>query len=105
MNATKKEVTIIWDAMLDDNRKEICYPPSTQRLLPSKWNKNVEGAWRMDIAIAVSGEEETQVLDSSIDINEVLENNDNDKDENDNMLGIYDDDNCSEGTESESESW
>jgi len=48
-------VRVLWDATEDvDGRNE--QVKSDQRLLPSKWNKDGENAWRLDIDISVLNE-------------------------------------------------
>lgn len=89
-NEKKKEVSVIWDGVKDDDGKEVAYAPSTIILLPSKWNKDTAGAWRMDIAIDVSEEVEdpAAVEDiSGIDIDEDLHNLEDEQSSN-----IHDDD-------------
>ena len=48
-------VRVLWDATedVDDGNKQV---ESDQRLLPSKWNKDGENAWRLDIDISVLNE-------------------------------------------------
>ena len=49
----KPTVFVHWDPMPDVEGKENSNEETEQVLLPSKWNKNVEGAWRMDINVHV----------------------------------------------------
>ncbi len=45
----KPTVVVCWDPMLDVEGKEDLIDETEQVLPPRKWNKDVEGAWRMDI--------------------------------------------------------
>ena len=35
---------------------------SSQELMPSKWNKDIEGAWRMDVSIDVHKDEYDEIV-------------------------------------------
>ena len=50
--AEKCEPTVMvhWDPMSDVNDGDQ-YETSLQKLLPSLWNKDREGAWRMDVTL------------------------------------------------------
>ena len=50
---SKPKVNVLWDVMPDVDE----YKNKTEEevvLLPSKWNKDCDGAWRMDIDLAIS---------------------------------------------------
>lgn len=76
-NRKKPTVRVLWDAMPDCDGYE--QPVETdQVLLQSKWNKEVDGAWRMDIEIAIDDDNEDEEMadvneSSSIDESEVSE--------------------------------
>ncbi len=44
-------VVVRWDPMPDVKGKEDLSDETQQVLPPRKWNKDVEGAWRMDINV------------------------------------------------------
>jgi hypothetical protein len=48
---TKPTVVVRWDPMPDVDGKENSIEESQQELPRRKWNKDVEGAWRMDINV------------------------------------------------------
>ena len=49
----KPTVVVCWDPMLDVGGKEDLIDETEQVLPPRKWNKDVEGAWRMDINVGI----------------------------------------------------
>jgi hypothetical protein len=51
MEKTKPTVVVRLDPMLDVEGKENSIEETQQELPPCKWNKDVEGAWRMDINV------------------------------------------------------
>ena len=51
-NRTKPTVKVRWDAMPDVEGSEVT--ETEQILLPSKWNKDCDGAWRMDVDIELN---------------------------------------------------
>ena len=59
---------VLWDATedVDGGNKQV---ESDQRLLPSKWNKDGENAWRLDIDISILNE---------VDDEDVVESEDGD---------------------------
>ena len=60
-NRTKPTVNVDWDPMDDvDGGEE--HTTSPQVLLPSKWNKDIKGAWRMDVAIDVHKDEDDKII-------------------------------------------
>ena len=52
-DCSKPIVNVLWDAASDIEGCEE-KTQSDQILMPSKWNRDVEGAWRMDVDIAVN---------------------------------------------------
>ena len=56
-NKSRPTVNVLWDVMPDVDE----YANKTEEvveLLPSKWNKDCDGAWRMDIDLAIGDEED-----------------------------------------------
>jgi len=71
----KPTVVVLWDPMPDVKGKEDLSDETQQVLAPRKWNKDVEGAWRMDINVEiVENTEEHEVMD----LNDDGEGNDDD---------------------------
>ena len=57
LGKSKPKVNVLWDAMPDVDK----YKDETEEevvLLPSKWNKDCNGAWRMDVDIAIGDNED-----------------------------------------------
>ena len=64
----KPTVVVLWDPMPDVKGKEDLSNETQQVLAPHKWNKDVEGAWRMDINVEiVENTEEHEVVDLNDD--------------------------------------
>ena len=65
-NRRKPIVRVLWDATPDiagfEEENE-----SDQELMPGKWNKDCEFAWRMDIDIAVGGEDSCDNVESDVE--------------------------------------
>ena len=78
-------VRVLWDATEDVNGGDE-QVESNQRLLPSKWNKDGENAWRLDIDISVLNE---------VDDEDVVESEDGDGNDHNNDDGESDDSNDS----------
>ena len=57
-NLTDPKVKVCWDAMPDFNGGDSS-TDGDQILCPSKWDKDVVGAWRMDVNVEVSNNCET----------------------------------------------
>ena len=53
LQKAKPMVVVRWDPMPDVKGKEDLSEETQQVLPPCKWNKYVEGAWRMDINIGI----------------------------------------------------
>jgi hypothetical protein len=53
MKKAKPTVVVRWDLVLDVEGKETLSDETEQVLPPRKWNKDVEGAWRMDINVGI----------------------------------------------------
>lgn len=61
-NRAKPTVQVLWDAMPDCDGYE--KPTETdQVLLPTRWNKEVDGAWRMDIDIVIDDDVEDEEME------------------------------------------
>ncbi len=54
----KPTVVVRWDPMPDVKGKENLSNETQQVLPPRKWNKDVEGAWRMDINVGIVEDDE-----------------------------------------------
>ena len=65
----KPTVVVLWDPMPDVKGKEDLSDKTQQVLAPRKWNKDVEGAWRMDINLEIveNTEEHEEVMDLNDD--------------------------------------
>ncbi len=68
----KPMVVVRWDPMLDVKRKEDLSDETQQVLPPRKWNKDVEGAWRMDINVGIveNTEENEGICGVGLDLND-----------------------------------
>ena len=88
-------VCVLWDAMPDCEGYEM--PKETdQALLPSKWNKEVDGAWRMDIDIVDDDnaeDEEMEDCNESSSIDESEEESEDEMSESDSDEESCDDNN------------
>ena len=70
----KPTVVVLWDPMPNVKGKEDLSDNKTQQVLaPHKWNKDVEGAWRMDINVEIV--ENTEEHDEVMDLNNDGEGN------------------------------
>jgi hypothetical protein len=68
LEKAKPTVVVLWDPMPDVKGKEDLSNETQQVLAPRKWNKDVEGAWRMDINVEiVENTEEHEVMDLNDD--------------------------------------
>ena len=54
----KPTVVVHWDPMPDVEGKENLSDETQQVLPPRKWNKELEGAWRMDINVGIVEDDE-----------------------------------------------
>jgi hypothetical protein len=54
----KPMVVVHWDSMPDVEGKENLSNETQQVLPPHKWNKDIEGAWRMDINVGIVEDDE-----------------------------------------------
>ncbi len=80
---TKPTVVVQWDPMPDVDGKENSIE-ETQRELPRrKWNKDVEGAWRLDINVGIIEDSNVEVSDRNIDlgVESDVESSDSESDE------------------------
>jgi hypothetical protein len=69
----KPTVVVLWDPMPDVNGKEDLSDETQQVLAHRKWNRDVEGAWRMDINVEIV--ENTEEHDEVMDLNNDGEGN------------------------------
>ncbi len=67
----KPTVVVHWDPMPDVKGKENLSDETQQVLPPHKWNKDVEGAWRMDINVGIveDDEEHESICHDGLDLN------------------------------------
>ncbi len=68
----KPTVVVHWDPMPDVKGKEDLSDETQQVLPPRKWNKHVEGAWRMDINVGIveKTEEHEGICGVRLDLND-----------------------------------
>ena len=78
-------VEVEWDAMPDVAGFEDSQV-SNQRLLPSLWNKDKDGGWRMDVEI--------DLIEDEVDSDSESENEDEGEGESDVEMNDDDDDDC-----------
>ncbi len=64
---TKPTVVVCWDQMPDVEGKENLFEETQQELPRHEWNKDVEGAWRMDLNVGFI--EDYNIEDSVTNIN------------------------------------
>jgi hypothetical protein len=65
---TKPTVVVRWDPMLDVEGKENWIEKTQQELPRHKWNKDVEGAWRMDINVGFIEDSNIEESVTNIDV-------------------------------------
>jgi len=66
---TKPTIVVRWDPMPDVDGKENSIEETQQELLPQhKWNKNVEGAWRLDINVSFLEESNVDESERNIEL-------------------------------------
>jgi hypothetical protein len=65
---TKPTVVVHWDPMPDVEGKENLIKETQQELPRHKWNKDVEGAWRMDINVDFIEDSNIQESVTNIDV-------------------------------------
>jgi hypothetical protein len=103
----KKKPTVLvhWDPMPDVEGKENSSEETEQVLLPSKWNKNVEGTWRMDINVNVGNVEKNDKksesnsdigVESDAEISDSLSEPDTEEEPSKSETDINDDDSVSD---------
>ena len=91
--SSKPKVTVKWDALTDVDGKEGMAIEGEQELLPSKWNKDVEKAWRLDVNIAVSwfDEDDDDVEEEGgIAISEILDDDEQGSEDSSSNMGLSD---------------
>ena len=64
----KPTVVVRWDPMPDVEGKEDLSDETQQVLPPRKWNKDVEGAWRMDINVGFIEDSNIKESVTNIDV-------------------------------------
>ena len=83
MEKMKPTVVVRWDPMPDVDGKENTIKETQQELPKRKWNKDVEGAWRLDINVGFV--EESNVEDSErnfyLGVESDVESSDSESDE------------------------
>jgi hypothetical protein len=65
---TKPTVVVRWDPMPDVEGKEILSDETQQELPQRKWNKDVEGAWRLDINVGFVEDSKVEESERNIDL-------------------------------------
>ena len=68
MEKTKPTVVVRWDPMPDVDGKENSIEETQQELPQRKWNKDVEGAWRMDINVGFVEDSNVEESERNIDL-------------------------------------
>ena len=68
MEKTKPTVVVRWDPMPDVEGKENSIEETQQELPRHKWNKDVEGAWRMDINVGFIEDSNIEESVTNIDV-------------------------------------
>ena len=68
MEKTKPTVVVQWDPMPDVHGKENSIEETQQELPQRKWNKNVEGAWRLDINVGFVEESNVKESERNFDL-------------------------------------
>ncbi len=68
MEKTKPIVVVRWDPMPDVEWKENSIEETQQELPRHKWNKDVEGAWRMDINVGFIEDSNIKESVTNIDV-------------------------------------
>ena len=64
----KLTVVVRWDPMLDVDGKENSIEETQQELPQRKWNKDVEGAWRLDINVGFVEDSNVEESERNIDL-------------------------------------
>jgi hypothetical protein len=65
---TKPTVVVHWDPMSNVEGKENSIEETQQELPPRKWNKDVEGAWRMDINVSFVDDSNIEESETNFDV-------------------------------------
>ena len=65
---TKPTVVVRWDPMPDIDGKENSIEETQQERPQCKWNKDVEGAWRMDINVGFVEDSNVEESERNIDL-------------------------------------
>ena len=64
----KPTVLVRWDPMPDVDGKENSIEETQQELPQRKWNKDVEGAWRLDINVSFVEDSNVEESERNIDL-------------------------------------
>ena len=64
----KPTVVVRWDPMTDVDGKENSIEETQQELPQRKWNKDVEGAWRLDINVGIVEDSNVEESERNIDL-------------------------------------
>jgi len=73
LDRKKPTVRVLWDEMPDCTGWETLQETTDVILLPTEWNKNKEGAWRMDLPVVIEdtyddgGEDEINKSDPKVE--------------------------------------
>ena len=80
---TKPTVVVRWDQMPDVEGKEDLSDETQQELPQHKWNKDVEGAWRLDINVGFVEDSNIKESERNIDlgVESNVESSDSESDE------------------------
>ena len=80
---TKPTVVVRWDPMPDVDGKENSIEETQQELPQRKWNKDVEGAWRLDINVSFVEESNVDESERKIElgVESDVESSDSESDE------------------------
>ena len=73
MEKTKPTVVVRWVPMPDVDGKENSIEETEQELPQRKWNKDVEGAWRLDINIGFVEQSNVEDSERNFDLGVELE--------------------------------
>ena len=65
---TNPTVVVRWDPMPDVDGKENSIEETQQELPQRKWNKDVEGAWRLDINVGFVEDSNVEESERNIDL-------------------------------------
>ena len=87
-NTSQPLVTVLWDPIPDGPKKYEEPVEERVKLLPSKWRKETEGAWRMDVDIEEFSDED------QVDVNDIEGDNEDVASESSTGWSSDDDEEC-----------